>query len=128
MMLSLLMPLAASAQFSVGDSGLSDTAGAAYGDDYVASRSNIGVFIGSFIIQPVLGLLGLLFLCLMVYAGALWMTASGNEKRVQKAKDIMVAAVIGAVIVIAAYTVTNALFLALTTGSITAGSVPVTGP
>lgn len=47
------------------------------------------------------------------------MTAAGNEKRVQKAKDIMVAAVIGAVIVVAAYAVTDALFNALSGNPVT---------
>jgi hypothetical protein len=122
--LSLAVPLVASADFGVGDSGLNDTANGAYGEQYVNDRGNIGDFVGRFVIQPVLGLLGLLFLCLMVYAGGLWMTASGNEKRVQKAKDILVAAVIGAVIIIAAYTVTTAVFSALTTGQITGPTAP----
>jgi hypothetical protein len=121
MALSFLLPLGVSAQFSVGDSGLGQTGEAAG----IASNLNIAQFIGSRVIQPVLGLLGLTFLCLMVYAGGLWMTASGNDKRVQKAKDIMVAAVIGSVIIVAAYAVTSALFTALSTGGITGN--PQTG-
>jgi len=115
MSLSLLLPLGASAAFSVGDSGLDKTGGAAYGDDKISSPEfqNIGSFVGTFVIKPVLGLLGLLFLVLMVYAGTMWMTAMGNEKRVAKAKDIMIAALIGAVIVVAAYTLTNFLFTSL---------------
>ncbi len=115
MSLALLLPLGVSAQFSAGDSGLSQTGDAAK----ISSSLNIAQFIGSRVIQPVLGLLGLTFLCLMVYAGGLWMTAAGNEKRVQKAKDIMVAAVIGAVIVVAAYAVTDALFNALSGNPVT---------
>jgi TRAP-type C4-dicarboxylate transport system permease small subunit len=114
MALSFLLPLGVSAQFSVGDSGLSQTGVAAKID----SNMNIAQFIGARVIQPVLGLLGLTFLCLMVYAGGLWMTAAGNDKRVAKAKDIMTGAVIGAVIIVAAYAVTSALFTALSTGGI----------
>jgi predicted secreted protein len=124
MSLSLLLPLGVSAAFNSVDSGLNTTAGTAYGPQVISDQSNIGVFIGTFIIKPVLGLLGLLFLCLTVYAGGLWMTAAGNPKRVEKAKDILVAAVIGAVIVVAAYSLTNALFNALSTGSISGCSGP----
>ncbi len=121
--LTFFAPLSALAQFNSGDSGLGVTGSTAYGTD-ITGKGNIAVFIGTYVIQPVLGLLGLLFLCLMIYAGVLWMTATGNEKKVQKAKDIMVAAVIGATIIVAAYAVTNAVFNGLTTGSIS-GSTPV---
>jgi len=116
--MAFFAPLGQCLAFSVNDTGLENTATAAKystGDNV----KNIGTFIGFYVIQPVLGLLGLLFLVLMIYAGVLWMTASGNEKRVQKAKDILLAAVIGATIIVAAYAVTNALFSALSTGSIT---------
>ncbi len=117
MSLSLLLPLSAGAAFNAGDSGLNKTAEGAFGAGYTGSRGNIGTFVGTYIIKPVLGLLGLVFLMLMVYAGGMWMTAMGNEKRVAKAKEIMIAAVIGSVIIVAAYTLTNALFSALSTGT-----------
>ena len=58
------------------------------------------------IIQIALGFLGVIFLVLIVYAGFLWMTAAGNEEKVKKSKDIMIAAVIGVTIVLAAYAIT----------------------
>jgi uncharacterized membrane protein len=58
------------------------------------------------VIQIILGFLGIVFLALIVYAGLLWMTSAGNEDKVEKAKKIMSAAVIGAVIVFAAYIIT----------------------
>lgn len=125
--LSFLAPLGALAAFTPADSGLNTTAIGAYGPGIIA-KGNIAQFIGFYIIQPVLGLLGLLFLVLMIYAGVLWMTASGNEKRVQKAKDILVAAVIGATIIVSAYAVTNAVFNALSRGSITGSTEAPPGP
>ena len=58
------------------------------------------------IIGRALQFIGVLFLLLMIYGGIIWMIARGNETEVQKAKDIIQAAIIGLVIVMAAYAVT----------------------
>ena len=58
------------------------------------------------IIKIVLGLLGTIFLVLTVYAGFLWMTASGEEEKITKAKDILKTSVIGLIIILAAYSIT----------------------
>lgn len=69
----------------------------------------IGRIIGYF-----LGLLGVVALALIIYAGFLWMTASGDEGKVKKAKDILTNAFVGLLIIASAYTITmfiiNALF------------------
>ncbi len=57
-------------------------------------------------IEILLGFVGVIFLILMVYAGFMWMMARGNEQRVEKAKSLIEAAVIGLVIVLAAYGIT----------------------
>lgn len=56
-------------------------------------------------ITAVLGLLGVIFLVLMVYGGYLWMTDAGNSEQVEKAKKIIAAAVIGLIIVISSYAI-----------------------
>jgi len=53
-----------------------------------------------------LSFVGVLFLILFIYSGFVWMFARGNQQDVQKAKDTMEAAVIGLVIVMAAYAIT----------------------
>jgi preprotein translocase subunit SecG len=58
------------------------------------------------VIKVILGFLGVVFLVLILYAGFLWMTAAGSEEKVTKAKNIMVAAIIGVAIVLAAYAIT----------------------
>ena len=58
------------------------------------------------VIQGALSLVGTIFLILAVYAGILWMTASGNEEKVTKAKDIITQAVLGLAITLAAYAIT----------------------
>lgn len=62
------------------------------------------------IINTALGLLALIAVTLMVYAGFTWMTATGNEEKIQKAKDIMQGALIGAVVILASYGVTLYVF------------------
>lgn len=115
--LSFLAPFIASAAFTVEDTGLNDTA-AVTGYDVTDAGGNIAVFIGTYIIQPVLGIVGLIFLVLTIYAGVLWMTSSGNADQVKKAKEILTNSVIGLVIIAGAYAITAAVFNALTTGSI----------
>jgi hypothetical protein len=58
------------------------------------------------IIQVVLGFLGVLCILLMIYAGFTWMTAAGDEKKVEKAQQTLVAAAIGTLIILAAFAVT----------------------
>lgn len=58
------------------------------------------------IIQVVLGLLGVIFIVLIIYAGFSWLTSAGNEERISKAKKTIVAAVIGLTIVLSAYLIT----------------------
>jgi len=53
-----------------------------------------------------LAFIGVLFFILIIYGGLLWMTARGNESQVEKAKDLIQAAIIGLIIVLAAYAIT----------------------
>ena len=58
------------------------------------------------VVGVVLSLVGVVFLILMIYAGFTWILARGNEQDVTKAKDLIIAAVIGLIIVLAAYAIT----------------------
>jgi hypothetical protein len=77
----------------------------------VAMTSVAGIT--SAVIKVVLGLLGIIFVVLLVYAGFQWMTAQGNEEKVEHAKNTIVRAIIGLLIVIAAYSITFFVFNAL---------------
>ena len=73
----------------------------------------------SIVIQAFLGLLGVLFLTYLLYAGYHWMTAQGDEKKVDKAKDTITRAVIGLIVIIGAYAISFWVFdKLLTTTSI----------
>lgn len=58
------------------------------------------------LIRGVLGVVGVIFLALTVYAGILWMTAGGNEDKVSRSQKILVSSFIGLVVVAAAYGIT----------------------
>jgi cytochrome bd-type quinol oxidase subunit 2 len=62
------------------------------------------------IIGALLGLLGLIFIVLIIYAGFLWMTAQGNEEQIKKAKTMLVNATIGILVISLAYTITWFVF------------------
>ena len=57
-----------------------------------------------------LGLVGTVFLILMIYAGYNWMTAEGKEEKVEKAKNTIIRALIGIIIVVGAYAAWAFLF------------------
>jgi len=71
----------------------------------VTDRSDLGEIVG-LVISSALTLVGIIFLLLMVYAGYLWMTARGESDQVDKARKIIIAALIGLVIVSSAYAIT----------------------
>jgi cbb3-type cytochrome oxidase subunit 3 len=70
-----------------------------------SSEAFLSTRVGS-IIGTLLSFLGVIFMVLVIYAGVLWMTARGAEAQVDKAKDILVNAIIGLILVLAAYAIT----------------------
>ncbi|MFH1187267.1 MAG: hypothetical protein V1688_00205 [bacterium] len=75
-----------------------------YGGDYGEIKPAKVV---SQIISYVLSFLGVIFICLIIYAGFLWMTASGDSEQITKAKGILINAVIGVIIILSAYIITS---------------------
>lgn len=65
----------------------------------------IGVFVGN-VIKILLGILGIIFLTLLVYAGFTWMTAGGDEKKIGNALNIINHALLGLVITGSAFAIT----------------------
>ena len=98
--LLLLMPVAVSAQWGAAKTNLTKVA------NPTGLEANLDVSIAT-VISGTLALVGTIFLILTIYAGILWMTASGNEDKVTKAKNIITAAIIGLVITMAAYAITS---------------------
>ncbi len=77
----------------------------ARGADYNTSASIESV--AGVAVKGFLSILGVIFLGLLIYGGYTWMTAQGNEEGVGTAKKIITAAVIGLIIIMASYAVTD---------------------
>lgn len=99
----LLTPIMASAQLSGAQTNLDK---ALKGTGLTeGARADLPSAIGV-VIKTILSLVGTIFLILMVYAGILWMTAQGNNEKVEKAQGIIKMAIIGLVVVMSAYAIT----------------------
>lgn len=87
-------------------SALSDTAAAASGLATGDADTQIFTIIGN-IVDILLGLLGIIFFLLTVWAGYIWMTAQGEPGKVEKAQKMLTQGAIGLVIIFAAYAISN---------------------
>ena len=58
------------------------------------------------LINRALLIVGLAFFVLMFYGGFQWLTARGGEDQITKAKNIIIAAVIGIAVIVGAYAIT----------------------
>lgn len=66
---------------------------------------SVSVVVGE-AIKMVLGLVGVIFLVLVVYGGFLWLTSAGEEKKTTEAMNLISHSVVGLVITLSAYAVT----------------------
>ena len=71
-------------------------------------QTRIGKVVGA-----ALSLTGIIFFLLAVYAGFLWMTARGDESQAKKARETIIMAVTGLVIILGAYAITQFIFEAV---------------
>ncbi len=69
-----------------------------------SAQNNLIATVGK-VISELLSFLGVIFLILMIYGGYVWMKARGNETDVKRARDIIIDALIGLIIVVAAYAI-----------------------
>lgn len=83
------------------DTGLAKTGEKA---GYNLTPATPEVIVGQ-VILLVLGLLGILFIAWMLWAGIEWMTAQGNDQKVTRAKNMITEAITGLVIVSLAYAI-----------------------
>ena len=78
----------------------------------VKGESNLGQFL-ALLVQVLLGFIGLIFVILIIYGGATWMTAMGQDEKITKAKKIIINSVIGLIIIILSYSIAYFVTLAL---------------
>ena len=84
------------------------------------------------VINAFLSIVGVLLLIYLLYAGYHWMTARGEEEKVEKAKDTITRAIIGLIIIVAAYAISIFVMSRLEAGTLKpssgAGSSTPTAP
>lgn len=83
-------------------------------------NTDLLVIVGN-VINVLLGLLGVIFLILVLYAGYLWMTAGGDSKQIDSAKAMLRNAVIGLVVIMSAWAITSFIFGSLNNATDTGG-------
>ena len=89
-----------------------ETAINATGENYkvdLKKHKDPATFIGN-VLKVVLTILNTVFFILIIYAGILWMTAKGDETQAKKARDTIIAAVIGVILVLASYSIVKFIF------------------
>lgn len=100
----LIIPLSVSALDLGGARAKNAAVSAGYSS--ATNETTLAENIGS-AVRVVLSLTGIIFTGLMVYAGFLWMTAKGDESKVEKAQEIIKAAIIGWIVTVGAYSITD---------------------
>lgn len=105
-LLTLAMPLITNAVAAPGDTlnRLKEVGGEAYGTGTEAPK-DVTEIVGG-VIKTGLSIMGVVAAILIIYAGYLWMTGRGKEERINKAKETLEAAIIGLIIIMAAYAIT----------------------
>lgn len=88
------------------DYGLGETVGAIDNNGKALTEQGSPEIIAGKIMGTILTWTGVIFLILIFVGGLTWMTAQGNEQQVQKAKDMIVAALLGLIIIMSAYAIT----------------------
>jgi cbb3-type cytochrome oxidase subunit 3 len=94
--------LAGASSFGQGLSNTGYAIGYQTGSPSFSLWENIGHVLLIFI-----SFVGVVFLALIIYGGVIWMLARGNETEVTRAKNIILYAVIGLVVVLGAYAITT---------------------
>jgi hypothetical protein len=98
--------------------GLATTANAKnYGLTTAASQANYSVndsanvySMTQLVISGILAMIGFVFFGFFLFSGIRWMTAQGNSEKIERAKSTMISTILGLVIILAAYGLTNYVF------------------
>lgn len=91
---------------------LKNAAKAGWGEGEPTAENSLSGIIQT-AVSAFLGLLGIIFLVLIIYSGFSWLTAGGDEEKVTLAKNTLSRAVIGLIIILAAYSITYFVFSSL---------------
>jgi len=118
----MALPVSAQVTGKIGE-GLNKAAAGAYGTNPQPIESLAGN-----LISAALGIVGVLLLGLFIYAGFKWMTAGGDATKIKEATALIRNAIIGLVIIVAAYALTSFVVQSLGNATGAAGATPTPTP
>lgn len=75
-------------------------------DQTIALSATSPIVVALRVIQVALGLLGIIAISLIIYAGFLWMTSAGSEEKISQAKRILKQTIIGLLIILSSWGIT----------------------
>jgi len=107
----LILPYFVFAQNETADNPMLSKLKVVAGAGYNTSPDQGLMTVVGIIIQAALGLLGAIFIIIMVIAGYKWMTASGNEQNVEKAQSMIKRAIIGLIITLSSWAIWTFIFV-----------------
>src|SRR3989338_6316325 len=105
------LPVLATAPLTASDTGLDYGTYTGLGDKDLRQ----GVMT---IVNVLLGFLGIIAILIILYGGFVWMTAAGNEEKVDQAKKIISAGIIGLVIIFTSFAIATFVIESLITATI----------
>jgi cbb3-type cytochrome oxidase subunit 3 len=88
--------------FGAIDTGLSKTAEGATINTTVKIEQYTGI-----VIKALFSILGVIFLGIVIYAGLVWILSQGKNEEITRAREMIIWAVVGLAIVLAAYALTD---------------------
>lgn len=115
----LLLPALIFAAENTSLKGLTEKAGTSAGYDVQGGDTQLAKVVGS-IVRVFLSIIGIIFVCYIIYGGYTWMMAAGNDDSVKKAKDIIRNGIIGLIVTLSAlsiYILINQFLIGSQTGA-----------
>ncbi len=103
----LALPVAAQDDIIGGSSVSEDPFGKDYAESIGLQANKTPQEIAASIIQVIMTFLGIIAVVVILLGGFKWMTAAGNEDKVDEAKKLIRAGIIGLIIIIAAWAIAS---------------------
>lgn len=85
------------------------------------NTNGFSAYVG-FAIKAIIGMTGVIFICMIVWSGINWMVSAGDAAKITKSKSILIYSSLGLVIVLSAYIIVLFLLSMLGIGGADSGS------
>ncbi len=104
----LMAPVVFAAGANGVDSAISGLVNTANTGGIQTSQTDLPTIIGK-VVGAILAFVGVIFFCLIVWAGFGWMLAQGDEAKITKSKETIIGSVLGLIVILGAYAITKVI-------------------